>query len=97
MIYDRLSDMYPTDRHELEPVPVLPLDTTDGTHLIQLRDPGTGNNRCGGLRDRCTSRQTRERSSSPKTRGYRRLANWRHLQGKWNFRAKRKGDLLAEY
>jgi hypothetical protein len=35
--------------------------------------------------------------ASPELCGHGRLTDWRQLQGKWNFRAKRKGDLLAEY
>lgn len=93
---DRISDLCANDRHELEPIPVLPMDTADGADHIQLRDSGTGNNRSGSLRDRRTSRQTFEQSwpSMLVKTGANSMAK---LQGKWNFRAKRKGDLLAEY
>lgn len=75
-------------RHDYQPPQVLPLDETNRMVILRIRYLGAGYSGHSRIYDRCEWLHWVERACE-------RLLTYG--QGKWEFRGKRRGDMLSEY
>ncbi len=82
-------------RHDDEPLQVLPMDPTNGRHHVHVRGRGAKYRRRSGL---CNGREPPlYRPNTDAAYGGECKTDVDLTQGKWDFRAKRRGDVIAEF